>query len=158
VPWLHSTAFYLSGKNPSEQRATAPVFTSGAEVDLAVTLKGQPVKVVQPGKGEVTMQADADGVVRGVVLAKPGVYSLQTATGGELRRIAVNVPAPESDLSFVAPGEVEQQLARREPAPPTLTAAVFGESPRGKELWRMLLVAALVFLVVEPIVANKTAA
>jgi hypothetical protein len=159
VPWLHSTAFYLCGRNPSEQRETRPIFSSGSEVDLALSLKQQPVKMQRSGAEEVTIQSDEEGTLRDVPLPVPGIYSLKDAAGAELRRIAVNVPTAESDLTFGAPAETEQQLVRREESEPTtLAAGLFGESSRGKELWRVLLMAALVFLVVEPVVANRTAA
>ncbi len=159
VPWLHSTAFYLSGRNPSEQRDNAPSFNSGSEVDLAISLKQQAIKIQRTGSPEVALQSDDDGTLRDVPLPVPGIYSVKDAVGAELRRIAVNVPTAESDLTFGAPAETEQQLVRREESEPTtLAAGLFGESQRGKELWRMLLMAALVFLVVEPIVANRTAA
>ncbi len=159
VPWLHSTAFYLSGHNPVEQRETAPTFNSGAEADLAVSLKQQAVKVQRIGGEEVTLQADSDGVLRDVSLGSPGVYSLKDSSGAELRRLAVNIPAAESDLTYVSPAETEQQLVRRsDPTPQTFAAGLFGESAHGKELWRALLFAALLFLVVESIVANRTAA
>jgi hypothetical protein len=159
LPWLHSTAFYLSGRNPLEQRETAPVFNSGSEVDLGVAVKEQPVKMQRIGGEEIALHADQDGVLRDVPLAAPGIYSVKDGAGVELRRIAVNIPSAESDLTFAAPGDTDKQLVRRtEPEPVTLTAGLFGQSPQGKELWRLLLVGALLFLVIEPIIANKTAA
>src|SRR4030095_11916411 len=61
VPWLHSTAFYLSGRNPSEQRETTPIFNSGSEVDLAISLKQQAIKLQRSGGEEVTIQSDEEG-------------------------------------------------------------------------------------------------
>lgn len=159
VPWLHSAAFYLSGRNPAEQRETAPALTSGAEADLAVSVRQQSLKLQRAGGEEMTVQADADGVARDVPLAAPGFYALKDIAGTELRRVAANIPTAESDLSYLAPAETEQQLVRlAEPAPGILTAGLFDETQRGKELWRLLLLGALLFLVVEPFVANRNAA
>jgi hypothetical protein len=159
VPWLHSTAFYLSGRNPAEQRESAPVFNSDSEADLAVAVKEQPVKLQRAGGEETSLRADQDGVLRDVPLNAPGIYSIKDSAGAELRRIAVNVPSAESDLTFAAAAETEQQFVRRtDPEPVTLAAGLFGDSAHGRELWRLLLIAALLFLVIEPIVANRTAA
>ncbi len=159
VPWLHSAAFYLCGLNPAEQREKAPTFTSGSEADLAISLKEQAIKVVREGGEELAVTSDATGTIRDLPLNQPGIYSVRDAQGTELRRIAVNPPAAESDLTFAAPSEVDQQVVRRrESGPPTLAAGVFGESPKGRELWRVLLLGALLFLLVEPLVANRTAA
>jgi hypothetical protein len=56
----------------------------------------------------------------------------------------------------VAPLELEQQIVRSpEPEKEIMAAGLFGDSPRGKELWRVLLMGALAVLLLEPILANR---
>ncbi|HTG44670.1 MAG TPA: hypothetical protein VK633_09075, partial [Verrucomicrobiae bacterium] len=122
-------------------------------------LKNQGIKIQRPGTPDSEILADAEGVLRDVPLDRPGIYSLKDKAGGELRRIAVNLPSTESDLSFLPPADIEQQLVRQaEPTSTTLSASLFGNSPQGKDLWRLLLGAALCFLIIEPLVANRTVA
>jgi hypothetical protein len=159
VAWLHSAGTYLVEGDSMRQREAVPSFGTGAEIDLAVALKEQAVRIVRAGAEESTLQTDVDGVVRDLKLAVPGIYSVKSGAGGELRRIAANIPSAESDLALLAPAETEQQLVRRtEPENVNLAAGLFGESPKGKELWRLMLLGSLLFLVVEPLVANRTAA
>jgi hypothetical protein len=59
-------------------------------------------------------------------------------------------------LSTLPAAEVEQQIARTpEQEPQILAAGLFGDSSRGKELWRTLLLGALAVLLLEPILANR---
>jgi len=74
----------------------------------------------------------------------------------ELHRFAANLPASESDLTTLAPPDAEQQLVRNaEAKDAVLAAGLFGDPTRGKELWRLLLAAALLLLMLEPILANR---
>ena len=160
VPWLHATARYLTRRDQAHERETVPRFVSGAELALDVTeavdMKKQTLKLQRVGGEEVTFLTDDDGVSQELLLETPGIYILKDSTGRELRRLAANLPTAESDLSALPPLEVEQQIVRDEKAEPEILAAgLFGDSARGKELWRVLLMGALAVLLLEPILANR---
>jgi hypothetical protein len=159
VPWLHATGYFLARRDVSRETIAPPSVASGSELDLDLGLKKQPVVLERTGSAALNLSTDEEGNLRDVPFQKPGTYSLKDATGHEIRRIAVNLQPSESDLSLFAPGEFEQQLIRStEIASQTLTAGLFGDPARGKELWRILLIGGLIFLILEPMLANKTVA
>lgn len=159
VPWLHSAGLYLSSRDSRRQKEPTSNFSTGTELDLNVGIKAQTFRVVDPNAKESAFVSDDEGVIRDVTLDQPGVYSIRDGNGHEIRRIAANLPTAESELSFMAPNEFEQQLVRASDPEPTLAASLFaGDPARGKELWRMLLLVALGFLLFEPLLANRTAA
>ena len=147
-------------RDQAHEREAVPRFVSGAELALDVTdavdLKKQTLKLQRVGGEEVSFLTDDDGVSQELLLETPGIYILKDSTGRELRRLAANLPTAESDLSALPPLEVEQQIVRDEKAEPQILAAgLFGDSARGKELWRVLLIGALAVLLLEPILANR---
>jgi len=160
VPWLHATARYVTRRDQAHEREALPKFVSGSELALdvaqAVDLKKQTLTLQRVGGPAVTFSTDDDGVNQDLLLETPGIYILKDSAGRELRRLAANLPTAESDLSTLPAAEVEQQIARTpEQEPQILAAGLFGDSSRGKELWRALLLGALAVLLLEPILANR---
>lgn len=86
---------------------------------------------------------------------KTGVY---TAIGadGPLGRWVVNPPPEESNLTPVSTGELELRAAQLKTAsdPSAWTNAVFDQR-QGPEVWRSLLIALLVVLILESLVASS---
>jgi hypothetical protein len=122
-------------------------------------VKKQAVNLVLPDKSIRSLVTDEEGRLVDPPLEWPGIYKIETSQNTELLRFAVNMPPAESDLTFMPPAELQQQIVRSAPqANRTLTAGLFGDADQGKELWRVLLLAALAFLIFEPLLANKTAA
>jgi hypothetical protein len=132
-----------------------PLLASGGTSDFELGTRNQPLKVQRAGGKEISLTTDDNGKLRDVSTDLPGLYSIRDATGRELRRFAVNLPSVESDLSSMTPADFQQDLAKRN-EPMSKTAALFGQSSRGKELWRVLLLGALALMLVEPLVANRT--
>ena len=159
VPWLHASANFLAGRDAAADREATATFVSGTQTDFELVAKKQAVKFQRMGDREMSLMTDDEGRLRDVPLDVPGIYSLKDSTGRELRRFAVNLPATESNLSSLTPVDLEQQLVRSaQPSQQTLSAGLFGDPTRGKELWRMLLLSALTLMLIEPILANKTLA
>ena len=101
--------------------------------------------------------ADAQGRLKDADLGVPGHYSLRDSAGHEVRRLSVNSPAQESNLESLRPGDFLQQLTRIQEKPKeTLAAGLFGLHNDQHEFWTVLLLAALVLVLVEPFIANRT--
>ena len=97
------------------------------------------------------------GRVRDSAIATPGIYSLRDNQGKELLRLAVNIPDQESNLEALRPNDFIQQLVRTQENPKqTLASGLFGSRNDQREFWTALLLGALVLLLVEPFVANRT--
>jgi hypothetical protein len=161
VPWLHGTIRYLAGVDRGVPTKSGEALVVGAESDLAFgdALKKAPLKVRCPDGKELASVTDDAGVWRDCPLSASGVYSFRNATGQEIRRVAVNVPAAESDLVAMTPPEFERQLVRLEkPAERSLVAGLFGPTDDHRELWRLCLMAGFVLLFVELWLGNRTLA
>ena len=116
-------------------------------------------KLLSPDGKEAVITADDHGQLRDVLFPTPGFYSLRNPQGAELRRFAVNLPVQESDLAALSSNDFQQQLARApEPRKTTLAAGLFGSGSNQKELWRVLLLAVVVLLFTELLIANRTLA
>jgi hypothetical protein len=161
VPWLHGVAQYLTGPTESKALKPTPTLIAGtdAEIALGPAAAKTTVKIQGPGGKDVTTTADDQGQLLGLAWTRPGVYVVRDSSGKELRRLAVNVPPQESDLAALSANDFQQQLPRAsESQPSSLLAGLFGSTSNHRELWRVLLFAALGLLLVELFVANRTLA
>jgi hypothetical protein len=161
VPWLHATSHYLAGLTPSEKIQSQTSLLAGAEddVELGTAAAKSTFTLTPPTGKEIRWTADDQGDLRNILLASPGIYSLRDSHGKERRRIAVNVPSQESDLTAIAPADFMHQLAQGHAEGETkLRAGLFGSTSNQRELWRVLLLAVLVLLFLEMLVANRTLA
>jgi len=159
VPWLHGLGTYVSHQDGVEAQQQAENLVAGDDLDLDVAAKKTEFKLRSPSGSETVLNSDDKGRLRGPAVAAPGIYSLRDNTGKELRRFVVNIPAQESDLEAMAPTEFQQKLSRVKPASAqSLAANLFGASAREKEFWSSLLICALLLLLLEPFVANRTSA
>jgi hypothetical protein len=161
VPWLHSTGQYLAGSAGHEQIHSQANLLAGVdgEVDMGSAAAKAAFKLLSPDGKEAVITADDHGQLRDVLFPTPGFYSLRNPQGVELRRFAVNVPVQESDLAALSSNDFQQQLARApEPRKTTLAAGLFGSGSNQKELWRVLLLAVVVLLFTELLIANRTLA
>jgi hypothetical protein len=71
----------------------------------------------------------------------------------------VNIPAQESDLEAMSPIDFQHKLTRvNTPPSQSLAANLFGSNTREREFWSSLLIAVLLLLLLEPLVANRTSA
>jgi hypothetical protein len=159
VPWLHETAIHLAGE-PAERRFSSELnLTAAVETEIALGPGAANANciVVSPAGQELRLTADEHGQLPPVTLDAPGVYSIQNVTGIELRKLALNVPAQESELAALTPAAVHQQIVRVQDArPATLVAGLLGSGSNQRELWRTLFAAVLVLLFAEMFLANRT--
>jgi hypothetical protein len=158
VPWLHSVCHYLAGDTLSPGVRPGESFVAGtvAELDLGNGLGNQSFRVRRPASAELAVKTDARGVFQ-LPLGKPGFYVVEDAGGRVVRLLAVNTPRKESDLAAMNPQEFRQQLVR-DPARPEgrWVADVLASDRREKELWRLFMLGAVVLLVLETTLSNRT--
>ena len=165
LPWLHSAALYLSGRDQWHEREPLPVHASGTEMDFELvaetnlgtnSIARQSFSFQRSGDEPLKVTSTNDGLLQSLPLSTPGIYLLKNSASQEVARFAANLPSSESDLATLAPAQAEQQLVRgADSRNAVLAAGLFGDPTRGKELWRILLIAALVILLLEPFLANR---
>ncbi len=161
VPWLHGIAMHLAGLANAGRWQEQPSFVPGVDqaIELGLSAVGKTFHMSVANGKPKPLIADAKGRLRDPALNVPGVYSLTDEKGTEVRRFAVNAPSQESDLEAITNHDFESQIVRTADAgQPGLQAGLFGLGDGQKELWRMLLLAALALLIVEMFVANRTLA
>ena len=113
--------------------------------------------VVGPGNEIRRVKPLAGGRWPDVVLDKPGAYRLVDTAGRELRRVAVNVPAAESDLAAWRPREFEEKVSRTGSNPAaSLVGNLLGNDRNQREFWRVLMLGVLALLILETIWSNRS--
>lgn len=168
VPFVHGLARHLAGRADDRLvwappaalcgvEAVVPVVPATGDAGPGMALSGEVFTVVMPDGRAVEALPDAAGVLR-VGSALPGVVRVKGPDGVERHQLAVNPPPSESALSGVTPLQLEQRLDRRDAgAGGVVSAGWLGGDPGRRELWRLLLLCAVGLLLVETVVANRTA-
>jgi hypothetical protein len=158
VPFIHGLAKYAA-QNTVQDRPEETSVEAGDDFELTTGLSGKAGQFTlrTPDAKELKITADAQGRLRDADLGRPGSYSLRDAAGREVRRLAVNLPAQESNLESLRHNDFLQQLTRVQEKPKeTLAAGLFGLHNDEHEFWTVLLLTALVLVLVEPFIANRT--
>lgn len=149
LPFIRRLAMYAAGHQ------VAPLWRTTGETGIVPGGVRDPV-VATPGGALIRPASDSAPCT--VVLEEAGFYQTYAsrAAGEPLEVIAVNPPAPESDLTPADPRElligVRQSDSSAAAVRQNLTA-VEQESRQG--LWRLLLAVVAVLLVLEALVANR---
>lgn len=159
VPFVHGLAKYCA-QHADEAMSLEPTdFVAGEDVELDTGKQNRLAEftVRTPDHKEIHLKADQEGRLRDPGLGAPGVYSVLDKSGRENRRIAINLPEQESNLEALRPADFAQQLIRVQDNPKqTLAAGLFGAQSDQREFWQALLLAALILLLAEPFIANRT--
>jgi hypothetical protein len=154
LPLVHSMVKYLAHYEQS-----APWRTVGDVVDLAAKSRADR-SIVTPSNDRRVMRTNDPGALE---LTEQGIYEVRATAAGSGRpeRIAVNVDPAESDLAELDPqelvafvtGRATQQSANaaQPQGPQELTPQ---EAEKRQGLWWYLLLAGLVLLATEMVVAN----
>lgn len=159
---------------PLIQRLVSHLATQGA--GEAALLVGQPVRVgLKDGKGdevfeltdptgkttEVKARKENNGVVvESAPTREPGLYEMKAKDNSEAQRFAINLNPAESDLKPLAESEVEKIATRHE----GMLVRSFDAYQRldrsrrhGTEMWQAFLIALLVLLFGEVLLAQRIA-
>jgi hypothetical protein len=161
VPWLHGLGRQVApgGTHIHVAKAMSLLAAEELEVNLGPGARKAQFVVQQPGGQKLAVTADDLGRLHAPGQRAPGIYSVQDRDGREIQRLAVNIPSRESDLAAWRPLDWQQQLARSQaPLRTSASAILYDSRPGRKELWRLLLLAALGLLLLETIVANRSSA
>jgi hypothetical protein len=149
LPFLRRLAIYASG-----HEARPPWRTSG-ESGLVPGSVRDPVVSTPSG---ALLRPGADSTGRALALEEAGFYDVYEgrAAGEPIESFAVNAPAAESDLT---PADARELLLGVRRGDSAQTVASEPPAPREREgrqrMWRLLLAAALLVLLVETVIANR---
>jgi hypothetical protein len=158
VPWLHGVCHYLAGDELSLGTRPQNSFVAGAlaELELGTNHANQTFRIHPPAGADFTAKTDDLGKIE-APLERPGFYAVLDSTGQTNRLLAVNPPQRESDLSAFTAPELQAQFVRSQAMPDTgFMAGMLDPVDGGKNLWRVLLLAGALFLVLETVLANRT--
>jgi len=159
VPFIHGLTKYAAQKATMESHQENNSFVAGEVSDIDLGLQARLTQFVlkMPDAKEAQFTTDEKGRLKDPNMWLPGIYSLRDKAGHELRRFAVNLPVQESNLEALRPTDFIQQLVRVQESPKqTLAAGIFGSRNDQRQFWTALLLGALILLLVEPFVANRT--
>ena len=159
VPTIHGLARYLTGGSaPLSAHSVEQFVTGGAEeIDLGPSMSGRSLQLIPPGGKETKVVPDEKGRLR-CEQDRPGVYALRDDAGREIRRWAVNVPQSESDLLANTAAEFHRQLVRGGESGSNgeqMVTSIDGGSNE-RQLWRLLMTGALILLLLELGLSNRT--
>ncbi len=155
LPLVHQFTRYLS-----QFEQTSYWSTVGQVIDLPTMFKTKADRVVMTPTGERLRYGANDPQV--LELGEHGLYEIRAASNGSGRpdRIAVNLDPAESDLTPLDPSELVAAVTGRATAitaagaekPAELTAE---EAERRQNVWWYLLVAGIMLLAAEVVIANQ---
>jgi hypothetical protein len=155
LPLLHQIVRYLG-----QYQQPQSWLTVGQVLDLAAPSRPQGDRVIVTPSGERIQQTGEDGLVE---LNEQGIYELRRTGNGasETARpesIAVNLDPAESDLAPIDTSELVAAVTGRATAPavqPVAPEATREDAEKRQALWWYLLVAGLLLLAAENVVANR---
>jgi len=161
LPLVHQLARYAAHYEP-----TTAWYTVGQVLDLTARGKARADRIVVTPGGERQNRISAGEGAEGLLeLNEQGIYEIRSAvsSGGRPEAIAVNLDPTESDLSALDPSELvatvtghaSQATAETAAGPQELTRE---ETERKQGLWWYLLLAGLMLLAAETIIANRLSA
>jgi hypothetical protein len=167
IPLLYRSMYYLS----ASESVSGEQMTAGTDAELSVPRLSEveQLRIIGPdGTEYVPEQRDLFGAalltLAGSAVQEPGVYDVRA--GDEiLRRIPFNIEESESDLRSVSYDEGRDRLAASLGAPVEIitvggrpaqeVVASLAQQRTGVELWKVFLLASLLFLVAEAFVAKR---
>jgi len=162
VPLLHRSVSYLAQQQSALESAIV-----GDPVALGnIRHSAMKFSVYDPRKNEFTLQASLRGLDKSLLVKDtfvPGIY--QVKSGAEvIRAFSVNVDPDESKTEKADDESIQNMMARfhidasavRTMANEKELAEAVTESRYGLELWKHLLIAALIVALVEMLVSRET--
>lgn len=158
VPLLYRAAFYLS----AGESVQGDALVAGRLARLRVRSANRRLRLVTPSGVELVSDQEQvfGATLMDVQIDSQGIADVMAADS-LVRRVSINLDERESRLVFAAPDSAAAALARVLSAPVEVpdsanlqsVADSITQARTGVSLWRHMLIAALVFLVAEMLVA-----
>lgn len=164
VPWIAASVGYLADRGEDRRVRSVETLITGTQARIplgGMSSSNSPAAGFRLGLRSpnatptAPLEVGADGTGR-IEVDTSGFYSISDPSSRERWRLAANPPAIESDLAALDPKVAEQRVARRTDAESDLPPGWFGGESGRQEWWRILLLAALGFLLIETVVANRS--
>jgi hypothetical protein len=153
LPLVHQLVRYLARYEQPSSWSTV-----GQVTDLSQLLKSRAERIVVTPSGEqIKVPATEAGLLE---LNEQGIYEVRAASGSATpTRIAVNIDPAESDLTVLDPNElvaaVTGQVRQAGSARPETAEITPEDSERQQGIWWYLLVAGMLLLATEMVIANR---
>ena len=156
VTLLYRAAHYLS----AGESVQGDQLTAGEPATIRLPSTGALAQLITPSGVEIVprQRESLGSTFLDVQVDEPGVADV-TAGGELVRRLSVAMDPRESELTYATPEEAATELSRalNSPVDVTLTNTLDAvtQAQRGRSLWRQFLIAALLLLTAEMIVAMR---
>ncbi len=149
LPFVRRVALHASGFVATPLSRTTG---EGWRPSLAV----QNLVVRTPG--EALIRPDSQSAVGAVRLDEAGFYAAyrNAATGEPVSVVATNAPARESDLAPMPAAELLLGIAQDSAGAATMATVTPADAERKQRLWRALLVAVVLLLMTETVMASRS--
>jgi len=157
VPAIHGIARHLAGRTDDRLLLAGLAVTLGDEAELpAPAGESSGRKLVGPDGRERPAPPEEAGLIH-LEPDLPGAWSLHETNRAPLLQLAAQLPPSESVLESARPDEITRRIPRRDPAAAGDIAVEWTGNDRQRlEYWRPLLLAAILLLLAETIVANRS--
>lgn len=148
LPFLRGLVLHAAGN------AAVPLWRTAGDGWLVPATAHNPV-VKAPS--QELLRPDVGESMSAVTLDEAGFYTVYEGrpSGDPLAVVAVNPPAPESDLTQMAAGEMLVGVGQDTVKASTLSAATLAEAEGRQRIWRTLLLLAALVLVMETVMASR---
>jgi hypothetical protein len=148
LPFLRGLVLHAAGS------AAAPLWRTAGDGWLVPAAVHNPVLKTPSGK---LLRPDAGQATNAITLDEAGFYTVYDGqpAGDPLAVIAVNPPAPESDLTPMPAGEVLVGVGQDSVKASVSTTTTLAEAERRQRIWRTLLLFAAAALGVEAVMSSR---
>lgn len=148
LPFLRGLVLHAAGN------AAAPLWYTAGDGWLVPSAAHNPV-VKAPS--EKLLRPEVGRTAAAVTLEEAGFYTIFEGrpSGDPLAVVAVNPAARESDLTQMAAADMLVGVGQDSVRATTISAATLAEAERRQQIWRTLLLLAVVVLVVETVVTSR---
>jgi hypothetical protein len=157
LPILHQAVSYLARAG-----GEAAAILTGGRVERLIPAPAVPTRyrMLDARGDEIPLEVIERGkalLLRSAPIERAGIYRIVDAAGSEVAAAAVNPDTRESDLALADRADVERRFGSREVTILDGGRPVTGhvrELREGRELWRVVLLLALVVLVAEVVLSR----
>jgi len=157
LPILHQSVSYLARAGGS-----GAAILAGGRIERQIPTPATPTRyrMLDARDQEIELETIERGntlILRSAPIERAGIYRIVDANGSEVASAAVNVDTRESDLALADHRDIEHLFGKRPVSLLDGDHSVTGhvrELREGRELWRFVLLVALILLVAEVLLSR----